>query len=147
MTAALTKDDRDAFRDVFNAVSKNKDGKINKEELADLFRLIDYKMGEGQFEEICAKLFGKKDTIVLEDFMKLFVIKPTDYTLTDVVNAFKLLAKDDDKFIKMSKIKKILEKSGLSEMEIIFLTSQLSGYTNTEGKVNYQDFLAKLAIS
>ena len=43
--------------------------------------------------------------------MKIFNLKLTDYTFNDVSNAFKLLAKDDDKYIPLEKIKKILAKN------------------------------------
>ena len=52
----------------------------------------------------------------------IFNLKLEDYTITDVKNAFKLLAGDDDKLISLDKIKSILERNGLSDMEIIFLT-------------------------
>ena len=55
----------------------------------------------------------------------IFNLKLEDYTITDVKNAFKLLAGDDDKLISLDKIKSILERNGLSDMEIIFLTNQL----------------------
>jgi Ca2+-binding EF-hand superfamily protein len=46
-----------------------------------------------------AKIFNKKEQIVFDEFMKIFNLKLVDYTLNDVRNAFKLLAKDDDKYI------------------------------------------------
>lgn len=36
-------------------------------------------------------------TIGFDDFLKIFNLKLTDYTFNDVRNAFKLLAKDDDR--------------------------------------------------
>jgi Ca2+-binding EF-hand superfamily protein len=60
-----------------------------------------------------AKIFNKKEQIVFDEFLKIFNLKLTDYTFNDVTNAFKLLAKDDDKFISIDKIKKILAKNGL----------------------------------
>jgi hypothetical protein len=50
-------------------------------------------------------------------------LKLEDYTITDVKNAFRLLAGEDDKLISLQKIKQILEKNGLSDMDIIFLTN------------------------
>ncbi len=49
-------------------------------------------------------------------------MKLTDYTFNDVKNAFKLIAKDDDKYIPLEKIKKCLNKNGISEEEVEFLT-------------------------
>ena len=67
------------------------------------------------------KIFNKKELINFEEFLKIFNLKLTDYTFQDVTNAFKLLAKDDDKYIPLSKIKKILSKNGLEDKEIDFL--------------------------
>jgi hypothetical protein len=70
----------------------------------------------------------------------------TDYSMNDVRNAFKLLAKDDDRYknyylanryIPLDKIKKILSKNGVSEEEVDFLTHQLDPFTDTMKRVNY----------
>lgn len=58
--------------------------------------MIDYQISEEQFSEMVAKIFNKKEQIVFDEFMKIFNLKLVDYTLNDVRNAFKLLAKDDD---------------------------------------------------
>lgn len=78
--------------------------------------------------------------------MKVFDLKLQDYTPVDVRNAFRLIAKDDDKYLKMTKIKKILDKHGLSDVEIEFLTRQLQPFLESGGKVNYQAFLQSLNI-
>ena len=83
--------------------------------------MINYQVTEAQFSEITAKLF-KKDLITFDEFMKVFHLKLTDYTKEDVYNAFRLIAKDDDKYIPLEKFKKILKKHGLAEVEIEFLT-------------------------
>ena len=43
--------------------------------------------------------------------------------MTDVKNAFKLLAREDDKYIKLDEIKSILAENGMTDLEIIFLTN------------------------
>ena len=68
-----------------------------------------------------AKIFNKKEFINFDEFMKIFHLKLQDYTIGDVKNAFKLLAKDDDKYIPLQKIRKILSKNGVEEKEIEFL--------------------------
>ena len=37
------------------------DGKIDKKGLMDLFKMIDYKVSEEQFNEMVARIFGKKE--------------------------------------------------------------------------------------
>ena len=48
-----------------------------------------------------AKIFneGKTEWIDFKQFLGIFNLKLTDYKFDDVKNAFKLLAKEDDKFI------------------------------------------------
>jgi calmodulin len=137
---------KQAFREIFNLVAE-KDGRMNKTGLSSLFRIIDYNINEDQFNDMVSKLFAKKDTINFEEFMKIFQLKLPDYTTTDVKNAFRLLAKDDDNFIPAAKIKKILDKHGLSDVEIQFLMRQLDKFTDGQGRVNYNEFLKSLAIN
>ena len=134
------------FKEIFNLIAK-KDGtgKMDRAKLAELFQTIDYKLTEEQFNEMANTLFQKKDQVQFDDFLKIFNLKLTEYSVVDVRNAFRLIAKDDDKYIPMEKIKKILEKQGMSEVEILFLTRQLEPYSEG-GKINYGDFLKNLSI-
>lgn len=91
------------------------------------------------------KIFNKKELIGFDEFLKIFNLKLTDYTFNDVSNAFKLLAKDDDKFLSIEKVKKILAKNGLGVKEIEFLTHQLEPFTDAQKRVNYKDFLNSLS--
>jgi len=132
-----------AFREIFSLVAK--DGKIDKDGFEEIFKLIDYKLTEKQLAEFHSKLFKQKDTITFDDFLKIFNLKMADYTSIDVKNAFKLLAKDDDKYISLESIKEILKKNNMSEMDVHFITTQLLAFTEN-GKVNYDQFLKNLSI-
>ena len=125
-----------AFQEIFNLIANKPellekegkkpgegDNKINEEGLKELFKLIDYKTTDEQFKDICKQLFATNERITFDNFLQIFNLKLEDYTITDVKNAFKLLAGDDDKLISLDKIKSILERNGLSDMEIIFLTN------------------------
>lgn len=146
MTLEIKTLHKKAFGEIFNLVAE-KDGRMNKNGLAELFRIIDYNINEDQFNDMVSKLFVKKDTINFEEFMKIFQLRLPDYTPIDVKNAFRLLAKDDDNFISAVKIKKILDKHGLSDVEIQFLMRQLDKFTDGQGRVNYNEFLKSLAIN
>jgi len=143
MRLQITSAQKIAFREIFNLVAK--DGKIDKDGFEEIFKLIDYKLTEKQSSEFYTKLFKNKDTIFFEDFLKIFNLKMTDYTSVDVKNAFKLLAKDDDKYISLESIKEILRKNNMSDMDIHFITTQLIPFTEN-GKVNYDLFLKNLSI-
>ncbi len=148
-----------AFQEIFNLIANKPellekegkkpgegDNKINKEGLSELFKLIDYKTTEEQFNDICKQLFAVNERITFDNFLQIFNLKLEDYTITDVKNAFKLLAGDDDKLISLDKIKSILERNGLSDMEIIFLMNQLSTHCEGNNMVRYMDFLQSLNI-
>lgn len=147
---------RTAFEEIFNLIANKKefwpqeaeksDNKINVKGLKELFKLIDYKTTEEQFADIQQQLFSKKKRITFEDFLQIFNLKLEDYTITDVKNAFRLLAGEDDNLISLKKIKDILEKNGLSDMDIIFLTNQLMQHTDGNNMVKYQEFLSSLSI-
>lgn len=143
MKLHITPSQKVAFREIFNLVAK--DGKIDKDGFEEIFKLIDYKLTEKQLSEFHTKIFKNKDTIYFEDFLKIFDLKMTDYTPVDVKNAFKLLAKDDDKYIILETIKDILKKNNMSDMDIHFITNQLLAFTEN-GKVNYDLFLKNLSL-
>eukprot|EP01017_Pseudomicrothorax_dubius_P032717 TRINITY_DN430_c0_g1_i1.p1 TRINITY_DN430_c0_g1~~TRINITY_DN430_c0_g1_i1.p1 ORF type:complete len:145 (-),score=46.27 TRINITY_DN430_c0_g1_i1:118-552(-) len=142
MSLMINSTHRVALEEIFKLCAK--EGKLNKEGLEQMFTMIDYKLPEDQMAEIYVKLFSKKEWVSFEDFLKIFQLKLTDYTLTDVYNAFRVLAKDDDKYIKLSKIKKILEEHNLTEIEVIFLTNQLLPYTDGKGNVDFNEFLKSI---
>ena len=148
MSLQINHAQRQAFREIFKlATSDGKsDGKLDKEGLDKIFQHIDYKCSEKQLEEFHQKLFSKKDAIEFTEFMNIFKLKMSDYTGQDVQNAFKLLARDDDKYIPQSLIKDILVKNGMTEVEVVFICNQLGPYTDQNGNVNYQDFLQSLSL-
>ncbi|KAL4477350.1 hypothetical protein ABPG72_002344 [Tetrahymena utriculariae] len=143
MSLEIKNNHKTAFQQIFNLVAK--DNKIDKKGLEELFHTIDYQVTEEQFNEMVAKIFNKKEQIGFEEFLKIFNLKLTDYTFNDVSNAFKLLAKDDDKYISLEKVKKILAKNGLGQKEIEFLIHQLEPFTDSQKRVNYKDFLSSLS--
>ena len=144
MSLVITDLQRKALREVFDLVAK--EGKIDKDGLEEIFKLIDYNITEKQSNELHNRLFNKKERIVFEDFLKIFNLKMVDYSATDVRNAFKLIAKDDDKYIPLSTLKGILEKSNMAEMDLVFLMNQLNPYTDNNGLINFQDFLKGLSL-
>lgn len=145
MRLQITNNQKVAFREIYNLITKETEGKLDKKGFEDIFKLIDYKLTEKQLAEFHARLFKNKETILFEDFLKIFNLKMTDYTSVDVKNAFKLLAKDDDKYISLETIKEILKKNNMTDMEIHFITTQLLTFTEG-GKVNYDAFLKNLSI-
>lgn len=144
MSLELKSEQKKAFYEVFKLVAQNE--KIDKKGLSELFKIIDYKLTEEQHLEIVNRLFVKKDWISFEEFLRIFTIKLNDYTPVDVKNAFRLLAKDDDNFLSGKKIRKMLEKNGVDSSEVDFLMKQFEPFTDTNGRVNYNEFLKNLSM-
>ena len=133
-----------AIREIFNLIAK--EGKIDRKGIIELFKMINYKLTEDQMNETFQKLFSKKEQINFEEFMVIFNLKMNDYKPVDVQNAFRLIAKEDDKYIPLAKIMKILQKQGMTEVEIQFLIRQLEPFSDNLGKINYPEFLKSLSI-
>ena len=94
-------------------------------------------------------LFQKKDSVSFDQFcQKLFSLQLNELTTYDIKAAFKVLAKDDDKYIPLPLIKKIIEEnSGLNENDAFFLINQIMQYANPQGMVNYADLLKNFQIN
>ena len=62
-----------------------------------------------------------------------------------VKNAFRLLSKnyDSDKpgMIKIERVKEILTEMGITDLEIVQLTTQLQGLCDSEGYFNFENFV------
>ena len=68
----------------------------------------------------------------------------------DVKNAFRLLSKnyDSDKpgMIKIERVKEILTEMGITDLEIVQLTTQLQGLCDSEGYFNFENFAQNFVI-
>jgi hypothetical protein len=97
-------------------------------------------------QDFHSRIFGKKDTIEFNDFLKIFALKMPDYTQTDVKNAFKFLAGIEDEYIPVSKIEELLVKNGMNSDEVKFIMSQIDGFVDNEHRFMYAKFLQNLGI-
>ena len=120
---------------------------LSKEGLDQIFQMIGYTVTEEQMAEIVDMLFEKKEYIDFDKFLDLFKLQLNDLTKSDIKNAFKVLAKDDDQFIPLSLIKEIIsENSGLSPNDALFLNNQIMKYVQENDKVNFIELLKNFDI-
>jgi Ca2+-binding EF-hand superfamily protein len=61
MSLEVKNSHKQAFKEIFHM--KAVDGKIDKKGLMDLFKMIDYKVTEEQFNEMVTRIFVKKEQI------------------------------------------------------------------------------------
>ncbi len=105
----LTDTNKETIRQVFDLHAK--DGRIDREGLEEIFKMIGYNITQDQLEEMKTTLFQKKDQISFDNFCHLFKLQLNDLTESDIKAAFKVLAKDDDNYIELGLIKKIIEEN------------------------------------
>ena len=73
-------------------------------------------------------MFEKEETINFRQFLNLFSLRSNpEFEQTDVKNAFRLLSKEytQEGMIKLDRVKEILTEIGISDLEIVQLTTQL----------------------
>ena len=146
MTLRLSETNRETIRQVYNLHAK--DGRLDKEGLEEIFKMIGYNITQEQLEDMKNTLFQKRDAIGFNDFLKLFSQQQNDLTTHDIKAAFKVQAKDEDKYIPLALIKKIIEEnSGLNESDAFFLINQIMQHSTNDGKVNYVELLASFSIN
>ena len=76
--------------EVFNLHAVN--SKVDKKGLKAIFDRVAYFISPEHFEDICTKAFEFKETVTFEEFMELFKVREAPNSLTDIKNAFRLLA-------------------------------------------------------
>ena len=81
-----------------------------------------------------------------KDFMNIFSLKSnSQFNRIDVKNAFRLLSKeyDDERAgqIKLDRVKEILTEMGITDMEIVQLTTQLQDLADKDGYINFEEFV------
>ena len=145
-----------AFEDIFNLIALNKekapdnkpDGKINREQLEELFTLIDYKTTE--LKEITAALFKNRNRITFLQFMGILNLKMDHYTKLQETNAFKFLAGEDDSLMDIKKVIKILIQNGMNLDDVQFFEQQIKKdarfYDKDSNSIIYPRFLKSMQM-
>ena len=65
MSLEVKNSHRTAFKEIFNM--KAVDGKLDKKGLQELFKMIDYKVSEEQFNDMVSRIFVKKELIGMKN--------------------------------------------------------------------------------
>ena len=136
--------DKKYFREIFtlNATGEGKD-KINLQGLEEIFKMVGFTPNEKQRVEF-EELFAKKPTLNFNEFLSIFSLKNnSQFNEVDVKNAFRLLSKEytRDGWIKLDRVKEILNEMGISDLEIVQLTTQLQTLCDESGYFNFEEFV------
>ena len=126
----------------FEGFSENR---IDFEGLLSIFEMVGFEPNPKQRLEF-EQMFAGQGTMNFKDFMNIFSLKSNpQFNRIDVKNAFRLLSKeyDDDRAgqIKLDRVKEILTEMGITDMEIVQLTTQLQDLADKDGYINFEEFV------
>lgn len=128
---------RQAFMEVFNLHAL--EGKVNRQGLKAIFDRVGYFISPEHFEDICARAFEFKENVTFEEFMELFRVRESPHSLTDIRNAFKLLAGEEDEFIPLELLYEIYRKAGIEKERVDDLMLVLEDFVDRKaGTFNYR---------
>lgn len=142
--------DKKYFREIFNLnaiddqgnqTGENRD-KLNHEGLKKIFEMVGFQPNEKQSAEF-EELFAKKPLLTFNDFLNIFNLKSSkEFNEVDVKNSFRLLSKEYERegWIKLDRVKEILTEMGVTDMEVVQLTTQLNALTE-DGYFNFEEFV------
>ena len=149
----ITDQDRMYFKEIFNLEAKVMDGKdsqmrIDLDALERIFKMVGFEPNAKQSEEF-GQMFKQSHhpgTLNFVEFMQVFSLKSNpEFQEVDVKNAFRLLSKNYESErpnqIKIDRVKEILTEMGITDLEIVQLTTQLQGLCDTDGYFNFENFV------
>ena len=146
MSLYLSNLNRITIKNVF-MIHQNPNEKIDKEGFDNILAMIDFHLNPKEKEKLVKSVFKYKTEINFEQFLKIFDLDLEEYTPVDVKNAFRLLAKDSDKFVDMKEMEEIVNDMELEPSERKFLLNNLMQYQNRDGQFNYQELLKHFYIN
>jgi len=134
-------------KEAFDMFDRDKDGKINNNELNNVMKALGYNLTEKEVSEIMGENDNDNDgKLKFEEVLYLVNNRSKEIDTEDeLIEAFRLFDKEGKGYIGTEEIKHLLLMLGESmtneEIEEIITQADLDG----DGKVSYQDF-AKLML-
>ena len=139
--------DEKYFKEIFNLNGEVRDGhtdkRIDHAGLNKIFEMVGFEPNAKQAQEF-KEMFEKEDTMNFRQFLDIFSLKSNpEFNQTDVKNAFRLLSKEytRDGMIQLDRVKEILTEIGISDLEIVQLTTQLQPLVDKDGYFNFEEFV------
>ena len=114
------------FREIFalKSCDANKQ-KLNRDGLNAIFEMVGFMPNDKQTQEF-DEIFKKNPEITFTQFKQIFYLHNTSqFNSVDVKNAFSLLSREYDNpgHIKIDRLKEILSEMGITDLEIVQLTT------------------------
>ncbi|XP_029811458.1 calmodulin-like protein 5 [Suricata suricatta] len=142
MAGQLTKEQEEKFRVAFDYVDKDKDGKINMEELGAAMEAMGKKMSKAELEQLMALVDTDGDgAISFQEFLAVAAqgmkAGGSEAEIREVFRAFDL---DSDGRISVDELKQAMAKMGKSlsqeELDAVIQGADL----DQDGQVNFEEF-------
>ena len=128
----ITDMDRKYFKEIFNLEARNYEGhrdkRIDHDALIRIFKMVGFDPNPKQQQEFTEMFANNDGTLNLNEFLNVFSLKSNpQFKEIDVKNAFRLLSKEYERpgMIKLDRVKELLTEMGITDMEIVQLTTQL----------------------
>ncbi|ESO95633.1 hypothetical protein LOTGIDRAFT_227222 [Lottia gigantea] len=132
------------WKEVFDLFDANKDGYISTDELGVVLRGLDLNPTEKEIKEIATQLDKNKNgKIEFSEFVALMKNKQRsrEEEKDDMIRAFRIVDRDDNKYIDKFELKRLMTKFGevLSEEEVDLMIKVAD--LNRDGKIDYNEFV------
>ncbi|KAK0049709.1 alpha-actinin A, partial [Biomphalaria pfeifferi] len=135
-------EEEEVWEEVFQLFDKDRNGHISRDELGRVFRALDLDPSQKDLDQALKELDKDGNGIIeLDDFKMYFKkVKRSSYDerKQEMMQAFSLLDKNNDKFIDAKELSQVLTSLGevLSEAEINAMIKVAD--TNKDGKIDYE---------
>lgn len=140
----LTEDQQAEFRDAFSLFDKRGDGKIDSDQVGDVLRALNLNPTEAEVKKIVQEIDpnGRK-RVSFEEFLPIYLScnsKKEQGSLEDFVEGLKVFDKDGNGFINSAELRHVLTSLG-EKMTDDEVDALLSGIEDSQGQVNYEEFV------
>ncbi|XP_012943337.1 calmodulin-like protein 3 [Aplysia californica] len=135
----------EVWREIFNLFDKDGNGKISDEELGHVLRALDLDPTQKELDDAVKELDKDGNGVIeFSDFKSYMNKKKTcsyDERKQEMLRAFRLIDKNNDKFIDARELMGVLTKLGepLSEEEVKAMIRVAD--VNKDGKIDYEEFV------
>ena len=125
--------DEKYFREIFNLEAHerhegHRGKRIDFEALDRIFKMVGFEPNQKQIAEFQQMFEQHNGTLNFKEFLNVFSLKSNpQFQEVDVKNAFRLLSKEYERpnMIRLERVKEILTEMGITDLEIVQLTTQL----------------------
>ena len=145
--AKLNDLDKNNLTEIFKLEARTwKHNRVNLNGLNRIFKTVGFEPNVKQISVFKELIEANGGTINHQMFLSVFDLKKNKgFKEIDIRNAFRLLSKEYDRpgMVSLSRVREFFNEMGLSELEIVQLTTQLQPLCGVDGYFDFEDFVTK----